>query len=301
MHKILITGATGVVGKAIKNYPEYELIMVSSREANLTDLSETRKLLAVTKPDSIIHLAALSGGRQLSIQRPADMLTQNTLMAHNLITSAKDIGIERIGLALSGACYGKSASRLANEFELHNSPIVEEDYAYAYAKRYLEVMMRAFNSQFGMKIYCFVINGVIGLQMNYSPDKALMVPSLINKVYQAKKNNEIVNVWGDGSPQRQYTWDQDIVRNIFWCHSNQMESTVLNIGTNEIVTVTECAQYICDYFKLDSAKLFFDLSKGNGKSAQLTDNSSFASLTKFEFQKFSMSIEYVCNNFMSQI
>jgi len=297
--KILITGATGAVGKSMQTSSGDQLIKVSSKDADLNKYEEIRALIVNTKPDSIIHLAALSGGRQLSVKRPADLLTVNINMAQNLILSAKELGISRIGLALSGACYGSNSSFLAKEIELHSSPIIEDDYAYAYSKRFFDLLMKSYNSQFGMNIYSFVINGVIGSEMNYSPDKALMIPSLIKKIHDSRNNSGEIEVWGDGTPKRQYTWDKDISRNIIWCHKNQLKSTVLNIGTNEIITVTECAELICKNFGVDLSRLYYNKSKGNGKATQLTDNSEFTALTNYEYQKIEISLENICRKFIN--
>lgn len=294
MSKILITGGSGNVGRSIESVNGIDIVRVSTKDADLTDKAAVKHLLTSINPDSIIHLAALSGGRQLSSKRPADLLLNNSIMASNLLSEAQKMGIMRIGLALSGACYASVSSRLAKESEFHDAAILEDDYSYAYSKRYLEVAMRAFNSQFGMNIYSFVINGVIGLEMNYSPEKALMIPSLIQKISSARDHKDPIEVWGDGSPKRQYTWSQDIVRNIFWCHENQPSSTILNIGTNEVVTVAECAILICQNFGIDASRLNFDISKGNGKATQLTDNANFIRLSGFRYENFHSSIEKIC-------
>ena len=82
----LVTGASGVIGKAMKRLNKNELY-VTSVDADLTDYDATERLLAKLKPQTIIHLAALSGGMQLSREKPADLFTVNTLMAINLYHS----------------------------------------------------------------------------------------------------------------------------------------------------------------------------------------------------------------------
>jgi GDP-L-fucose synthase len=290
----LVTGASGVIGKAMKSLNKNELY-VTSVDADLTDYDATERLLATLKPQTIIHLAALSGGMQLSRERPADLFTVNTLMAINLFKAARRFGINRVGFALSGAAYGGTSGGVARETELHRSPILEEDFSYGYAKRGIEILIQGMNKQYGMHSYSFVINGALGRDMNFDPERSIAVASLIRRIYKSRNHKEEIIVWGDGSPRRQYTWAEDLARNIFWCHDNQAPGTILNIGTNEVVTIKSLAEMICTEFGVDPRRLFFDVSKGIGKSAQLTDNSIFTSLSGFNFMPIQGSIKKICS------
>lgn len=293
---VLVTGASGVVGKAMKAKVS-NFCFVTSRDADLTDPTATESLISEIKPHSIIHLAAMSGGVQLSRQRPADMFIANTMMAVNIFKSAYRNGITRIGFALSGAAYGSKVNDFAEETQLHAAPILEEDFAYGYAKRGIEILIRAMNSQYGLTSYSFVINGAIGPGMNYEPDKSIVVSSLIKRIYEARSRQDAILVWGDGSPRRQYTWSGDLARNILWCHENQMPGTVLNIGTNEVVTIKSLANLICKEFGVDERRLYFDIDKGNGKDAQLTDSSVFMKLTSYKFLSIEKSISKICASY----
>ena len=290
----LVTGASGVIGKAMKRLNK-DCLYVTSADADLTDYYSTEKLLATVKPQTIIHLAALSGGMQLSREKPADLFTINTLMAINLFKAAGKFGINRLGFALSGAAYGGTSSRVASELELHYAPILEDDFTYGYAKRGIEILIRGMNKQYGMQAYSFVINGALGRDMNFDPNRSIAVASLIRRIYKSRDDKDEIIVWGDGSPRRQYTWAEDLARNIFWCHSKQAPGTVLNIGTNEIVTIKSLAEMICTEFGVDPRRLFFDLSKGTGKSAQLTDNSAFTSISGLNFMPIQAAIKKICS------
>ncbi|NXY52229.1 FCL synthase, partial [Ceuthmochares aereus] len=67
--RILVTGGTGLVGKAIEKVvadgegqPDEEWIFVSSKDADLTSAVETKTLFERHKPTHVIHLAAMVGG-----------------------------------------------------------------------------------------------------------------------------------------------------------------------------------------------------------------------------------------------
>lgn len=298
---ILITGGNGALGKEFQNsHNQNSFKYFSSSEYDLTDFNQVKCLLFEYKPKSIIHLAALSGGMQLSRQRPYDVLVKNVEMATNIVEASIPLGIKRIGFALSGAGYGSNkSSNLAMESEFQTFPILEDDFPYGYAKRYLEILMRSANKQHNLEIYSFVINGIIGNSMNFEENKSIVVASLIKRIYEARKSEDPIVVWGDGTPQRQYTWAQDLVTAILWCQSNQIPSTVLNIGTNEVITVKKLALEICKNFEVDSARLIFDVTKGNGKLSQLTDNSKFVSLSGMKYMPFETALKKVCLSFAS--
>lgn len=291
---ILVTGSSGVVGKALQRLNKKQ-VYVTSADADLVDYDATLRLFEKHKPRSVIHLAALSGGMQLSRERPADLFTVNVMMAINIFRAARCFGITRIGFALSGAAYGQSTNPLSCEIELHNAPILEEDFAYGYSKRGIDIMVQAMNKQYGMNSYSFVINGALGIDMNFTPNKSIVVASLIKRIYESKQNKEEILVWGDGLPKRQYTWAEDLGRNIFWCHEQQTPGSVLNIGTNEVITIKELAVIICQEFGVDPNRLFYDVSKGSGKSAQLTDNSEFTKLSGFSFMPLRAAITEICS------
>ena len=296
--RVLITGSTGSLGKNLVIPTSIIPILLSSKDANLTDREQVRKVFEKYRPDSVIHLAAMCGGRQLSIEKPADLLTENTLMAINIAESAREFGIKRVGFALSGAAYTSSFNIMRKEEDLHDGPLVAEDYAYGYAKRFTEVLVRSFNSQFDLDFYCFVVNGVIGNNMNYEESKSIVIASLIQRVFLNLETANSIEVWGDGTPLRQYTWAGDLSQNIFWCHNNQKKSTTLNIGTNEVVSIRDCAEIICKYFNVPKNRLVFNNKKGNGKMSQLTDNSEFVRESGFKFRDFDSSIREVITNFI---
>ena len=296
--RVLITGATGSLGKNLVIPKSVMPILLSSKDANLLNREEVKNVFERYKPESVIHLAAMCGGRQLSVEKPADLLTENTLMAINIAESAREFGIKRVGFALSGAAYASKFHHMRKENDLHDGPLVAEDYAYGYSKRFTEVLVRSFNSQFDLDFYCFVVNGVIGNNMNYEESKSIVIASLIRRVYLNLKTSSSIEVWGDGTPLRQYTWAEDLSKNIFWCHSSQKKSTVLNIGTNEVVSIRDCAETICKYFDVPKNRLFFNKSKGNGKMSQLTDNSEFVRESGFKFRDFDSSIREVIANYI---
>ena len=114
------------------------------------------------------------------------------------------------------------------------------------------------------------------------------VPAIIIKAVAAHDGQ--LEVWGDGSPIREYTFSTDLAEATIWCFNNQEINTLLNIGSTEKITVKQCALEICSALDIDSNRLFFDSSKPNGRLIQNTSNTEFVSRSNFVYTKSSKMI-----------
>jgi GDP-L-fucose synthase len=252
------------------------------------------------KIQGVIHLAAKSGGAHLSDTQPADIFRENMLMAINVLEIARKFNIPRVIMTLSTACYSEEIDN-PSEGSLHTEPAVGRDYSYAYAKRMMEPLMRAYNQQHSMEVSCVLVNGIIGPNMNYRENESILPAALIRRFYDAKldgKND--LTVWGDGSPIREYSDSSDLARAIMWCFENQPKDTLLNVGSTEKITVRKCAESIAKALGINPNNLDFDSGKNGGRKIQSTDNSKFRALSNFEYTPFEVSITKTVNWYVNQ-
>lgn len=291
---ILVTGSSGPFGNAFKSLKNAsEFIFVDSSDFNLLNLDSSFKYIEkLSKKFSIsgvIHLAAKSGGAELSKNKPGTLFSENIIMVLNLLAVCKKLSISRVILTLSTTCY--SSELIAPEENMiHSGPLLGADYSYGYAKRMFEPIMRSYNAEFGMKISCILVNGIIGPFMNFIDGESILPAALIKRFYGLKNGGEQLKVWGDGSPIREYTFSTDLAEATIWCVNNQEINTLLNIGSTEKITVKQCALEICSALNIDSSRLFFDSSKPNGRLIQNTSNTEFVSRSNFVYTKFSKMI-----------
>ena len=291
---ILVTGRSGPFGSAFKNLKNAnEFIFVDSSDFNLLNFDSTFEYIDnLNKKFSIsgvIHLAARSGGAALSKNKPGTLFSENIIMTLNLLDVCKKLNISRIILTLSTTCY--SSELIApKEDMIHSGSLSGADYSYGYAKRMFEPIMRSYNTEFGMKISCILVNGIIGPFMNFRDGESILPAALIKRFYGLKTGNEQLEVWGDGSPIREYTFSTDLAKATIWCFNNQEIDTLLNIGSTEKITVKQCAIEICLALGIEPDRLFFDNSKPNGRLIQNTSNTEFISRSNFVYVKFSEMI-----------
>jgi len=245
-----------------------------------------------------VHLAAVSGGSHLSEKVPATLFVDNIQMAINSLNACQINGISRVILVLSTACYSPDIND-PNESNLHMLPIKSSEYGYAYAKRMFEVLMRAYNKQYGMKISCVLVNGIIGANMNFNPEKSILPAALIKKFVDNKLNDSIIELWGDGTPIREYTSSKDLARAIKWCVLNQQSDTLLNIGNTSKISVQELAYLIADIIGIDRRRIKFTGQVSYGKQIQATNNAKFRALSNFLYSNITEAIKEAIESYTS--
>jgi len=212
---VLITGANGLVGSAIKNleefYPHYDFVYSRHKDHELTNEQDVKKLFESTKPNYVIHTAARVGGIGRNLSTPADQYYCNILMNSFMIHYAHLYNVEKL-LAFSSVCAFPAGAESLHEDILHDGEPYPAHYSYAYSKRMVDVQIGAYKKQHNVN-YCSVIPGnIFGENDNFNLDDGHVVPSLIHKCYLAKQEGKSLKVWGDGSPYREFLYAEDVGR-----------------------------------------------------------------------------------------
>jgi GDP-L-fucose synthase len=296
----IITGSGGVLGCALKKilsnknsyFDNYNFFYPSSKVLDLIDKNIVFDYFGDNKINNIIHLAALSGGIGMSGRDfQASLFFNNVTMFLNLLEAARKFSVNKTLMTLSSGMYSQKVKMPFKEIDLHCGEVVEGSYGYYYAKRMMEVATRAYRDQYNLDIIGVVPNGIFGENMNFDLKKSTLIPSIIRKIYFAKKNNTKVEIWGDGSPLREWTFSKDMAKAILWSFKNYSSSKILNIGNNLELSVKEIVFIICDVMKFDKDLLYFDKSKHSGVQKKSTDNSEFLKLSNFKYTDFKEAIK----------
>lgn len=241
-----------------------------------------------------IHVAATSGASHLHKKMPATFFVDNILMTINALEACRLSGISRVILILSTASY-TSLIKNPKEDNLHSGPILTDEYGYGYAKRMFEVLMRSYNAQYEMHISCVLVNGIIGANMNFDENVSLLTPSLIKRFYEQRLDSAPIEIWGDGTPMREFTSARDLATALLWCVRNQEVNTLLNIGNTEKVSVKELAVKIANKMNIDVERLYFDGRKNTGKFEQTTNNKEFIRLSGFKYSNLDLALDEAIN------
>lgn len=292
--RILVTGSGGVTGAAMRAITADDpsgFIFATSRDCDLTNPQAAMSFIAGCGADAVIHLAAVSGGIGKSLRHPASMLRDNAMMAINVLEGARRAGVGKVIMTLSSGMYPPEAPLPLREDSIHDGAAHFSNYGYAFAKRLMEPMIRAWREEYGLSVIGLIPNGIYGEHDNFNADDAPMLPSLIRRFHQCHHGDEPIVIWGDGSPLREYTYAPDLARAFLWALNHYDAPQVLNVGSCEEHSIRAIAEMIADVYGIDRCRLTFDTGKPNGVFRKGTDNSRFLALSRFTYTPLQEGLE----------
>ncbi len=229
--KILVTGGTGMVGSSFRNLDtSHDLILLGSKDCDLRNRSETKRMIMHFRPDAIIHLAAKVGGVKGNSDYVADFFHDNIVMNTNLLDIAKTFKIPKVVSLLSTCIYPDTVTYPLTEDQIHDGEPHRSNFGYAYAKRMLEVHSRAIRQQYGLNYVTAVPNNLYGKNDNFDLDNGHVIPAIIRKVFESKNSGNVPKFWGTGKPKREFTYAQDVAKILLWMVENYEMPEPLNIG-----------------------------------------------------------------------
>ena len=265
MKKIVVTGGSGLVGKALqKLLPNAKYL--SSVDYDLTSEIEVKKMFEVEKPQTIIHLAAKVGGIIDNINFPAEYFTQNVLMNTLIVDYARKNNVERfIGILSTCIFPDVVESYPMSESDLHLGPPTHTNFSYGYAKRNLAVQIDSYNKQYGTKYQYLTPCNLYGVGDKDDEVNSHFITALIKKIYVAKKNNdEFITLYGDGSPLRQFMYAEDFARVIYKVLTEDIFES-FNVAVEENLSIKQMVDIALESCDAKHIKVFWDKTKPNGQ------------------------------------
>ena len=238
-NNIIVTGGTGMVGSAFKSIlPQAEYI--TRQQFHNLDYN--------IKDKCVIHLAARVGGVKANTDYIADFYHENSIINQKILDYAH-VGNARKVVSLLSTCVYPDAAYIKyplTEDQLHLGAPHDSNFGYAYAKRMVDVMSRAYRQQYGCNFITAIPNNLYGENDNFDLENSHVIPALIRKVWEAKINKiGHVECWGDGSPLREFTYSEDIAKILLFLLENYNEPDPINIGNTEEYSIKEVVEIIC--------------------------------------------------------
>ena len=278
---ILVTGGTGMVGKAIESICP-NATFVGSSDCDLRSPLAVNELFLKHRPKFVIHLAARVGGVKGNSDYVADFFTDNIMINTNVLSYAHKFKVEK-AISLLSTCVYPDKEYITyplTEEQLHLGNPHESNYGYAFAKRMLDVQSRAFRKQFGSKFMCAIPNNIFGKHDNFDLENGHVVPAIIRKVWEAKHETKTLELWGDGSPLREFTSSNDIAKALlFLLYCVEYYDSPINIGNVIETSIKEMTGKICGFLDYDG-EVFWDVTKPAGQFRKPSSNALFTKLMK---------------------
>ena len=295
--KILVTGGSGMVGKALKKLIP-KAVFLSSSEYDLRNQDQTFDLFHSVKPVKVFHLAAKVGGVKANSDYIGEFYYENTMINTNVLEAARRFDVAKVVSLLSTCVFPAAANYPLTEDQVHNGEPHETNFGYAYAKRMLDVQSRAYRQQYGCNFVTASPNNLYGENDNFHLEDSHVLPAIIRKIHEAKLHNKNVVLWGDGSPLREFTYCGDIARALLFVMENYSEEHPVNIGSSEEISIKTAAEIIAEELEY-TGKIVWNTNLPSGQFRKPSSSEKMTSLgwSQEEYIKFEEGIRKTCNWF----
>ena len=276
--KILLTGANGMVGKNILEVAEkhgHEFLSPNSAELNLLDGNAVNQYINTHNPDMVIHAAGIVGGIQANMAQPVKFLVDNMQMGLNILTAANDCDVAKF-LNLSSSCmYPRDALNPLSEDLILKGELEPTNEGYALAKVTSTRLCEYICKENPNRLYKTIIPcNLYGRFDKFDPNNSHMIPAVIRKINEAKKNKlEEVDIWGDGEARREFMYAEDLADFVFYAIDNfEKMPQNLNVGLGTDYSINEYYQAVASVVGY-TGTFKHDLSKPIGMKQKLIDDS----------------------------
>ena len=280
--KIYVAGHRGMVGSSIVRKLRSEgfnnLILKTSKELNLINQNDVFNFFKDEKPDIVFMAAAKVGGIYSNNTYKADFIYENLMIEANVVHASYLYNVKKMLFLGSSCIYPKMASQPISEETLLGGFLESTNQPYAIAKIAGIEMCDSYRDQYGCNFISVMPSNLYGPNDNYHPINSHVFAALIRKFIEAKKNNlPNVEVWGTGSPEREFLHVDDLAEACFFLMKNYNEPGIINIGTGSDVTISELANLIKETIGYEGG-IVFNKSMPDGTKKKLMCNKKILSL-----------------------
>ena len=220
------------------------LIGLSSDELDLRDQNKTKLFFKKHKPDIIINAAAKVGGIWANNEYPFEFLMDNMLIQNNLISNSLKQDIEKFIFLGSSCIYPKMAPQPIKEEYLLTDSLESTNQWYAIAKISGVKLIEAINRQYKKKYVSLMPTNLYGPNDNFDLNTSHVLPALIRKFHEAKNDNSNVNLWGSGSPLREFMFVDDLAKAVLLSVENDLPYHLYNVGSGHEISIKKLANLI---------------------------------------------------------
>ena len=271
--KIYVAGHLGMVGSAIVRKLKAEgfnnIIVRSSKELDLRNQQAVNSFFEIENPDIVVLAAAKVGGIHANNIYRAEFLYDNLMIEANIINAAYESKVEKLLFLGSSCIYPKMANQPLKEEYLLTGELEPTNEPYAIAKIAGIKLCESYRDQYGCNFISAMPTNLYGPNDNYDLNNSHVLPALLRKFHIAKQEgNGEVEIWGTGSPKREFLHVEDLAAACFFLLQSYNEKEPVNIGCGEDISIKDLALTIKKVVGF-KGKLNFDTSKPDGTPRKL--------------------------------
>src|SRR5574341_424544 len=276
-NRFVVTGGAGFLGSflvdALKLRGAGQVFVPRKADYDLRQQDRILALLEETRPDVIIHLAAVVGGIGANREHPAEFFYDNLMMGAQLMHEAWRVGVRKFVTIGTVCAYPKFTPVPFHEADLWNGYPEETNAPYGLAKKMLLVQGQAYHQQYGLKAIYLLPTNLYGPRDNFDPASSHVIPALIKKCTDARNSGEHqIVVWGDGSPTREFLYVEDAAEGILLATERYDDIEPINLGSSYEISIKDLVQMIARLTGFEG-EIVWDSTKPNGQPRRKLDTS----------------------------
>jgi GDP-L-fucose synthase len=283
MERVAVTGATGFLGRHLlpilqDRYGRGAVRGVSSRDYDLMDPMQVRRMFDDIAPNIVIHLAAYSGGIGANRTYPADFFHRNILLTALVFEEAGRRRVRKLVYPMGGCSYPATATSPIDEGQMWLGYPQEESAGYSMAKKMGIVASRAYRAQHGLSSVVLVPGNMYGEYDNYRESESHVVPAMIRRFLEAKRERrDQVVMWGTGTPVRDFVYAGDVAATFPFFVEEYDSSEPVNVSSGTRTSIRELANMIAELTGY-AGSIVWDSTKPDGQMVKLFAVSKMRSL-----------------------
>lgn len=272
--RVWVAGHQGMVGAALLRRlagEGCELLTATRSALDLTRQADVEAWIAREKPEAVIVAAAKVGGILANDTQPADFLYANLMIEANIINAAAQAGVRKLLFLGSSCIYPRDAAQPMREDSLLTGPLESTNEWYAVAKIAGIKLAQAYRKQHGIDMISAMPTNLYGPGDNFDLKGSHVLPALMRKADEAKRDGGELVVWGSGRALREFMHVDDCADALVFLLKNYSGYEHVNVGTGEEVSIAQLAQAIADTVGFEG-RLVFDAGKPDGTPRKLMDS-----------------------------
>jgi GDP-L-fucose synthase len=275
---VLVTGGTGMIGRQLvdllveRGAKVYVVSLdpprglpdgVMYKLADLTDFSACQEVCEGM--DYVFNLVGVKGSPKMCKEQPADFMVPMLQFNTNMMEAARRAGVKWYLYTSSVGVY--HPAEVFREDDVWSTFPSNNDRFAGWAKRIGELQAEAYSIQYGWDCVSIVRPAnVYGPYDNFDPENAMVIPSLIRKAFE----NDKLEVWGDGSPIRDFIHSRDVALGMLHMVDNKVTKPV-NLGSGEGIAIKQIVDIVVDKCPKD-LDVVWQTDKPTGDKKRILDS-----------------------------
>lgn len=273
--RVVVTGGAGFLGSYVvaklRQRGVENVFVPRSKEYDLVNLADVKRLYDDTQPDLVIHLAAVVGGIGANRVNPGKYFYDNLMMGVQLLDEARQRKLKKFVATGTICAYPKFTPVPFKEDDLWNGYPEETNAPYGLAKKMMLVQSQAYRQQYDFNSIFLLPVNLYGPRDNFDPESSHVIPALIRKCVEAiDRGDDHITCWGTGVATREFLHAEDCAEGLVLAAETYNQSEPVNLGAGFEISIKDLTEKIAALTGF-TGRIEWDASKPDGQPRRCLD------------------------------